>query len=323
MNRKILTVIAGIAATLALSPLSLTACASNTSDEPNTTAGVDNPIDPSSPTTPNSTDNPSNSNDKKYSDILNAVLTDEYYLDKIKNNDAVYFYSDLDFAPYPYPFLKKQGHDISKMNPKPILDCSTEIYFIDDNNEKLYMSVLVENENDYYTNYILSCILSQQEYSEITMLFEGNYAEAPFYVQELSAQKDITIESKVNITKSMYEGVNSKFKILEVVKEKMGSHIVVDIIYASTEGQIVKTLIRTRPLSYSIIGKPSSHITDELRSLNIQLRPSNMGCRNNIYDIGSIRIKDATNLDEFKSVFHKLTYLKLTAYSAKNTLIYS
>lgn len=154
----------------------------------------------SSPTTGIVTPDPNNN---KYSSIMQEVLSGNTYQQLIqKKREGVITKNEL--SPIPYHFLSSHGHDIAKIKSDE-LRCEVDTYLKDDDKTKLYVSVKVENPGHSLTNYLLTYILTEQEYKEYRMLHKGRYIQTPFYIQELDNQKTANLLSTISINKQCYE----------------------------------------------------------------------------------------------------------------------
>ena len=171
-------------------------------------------VDPNKPDTPTKTE-------KDYSglsQIMLNVLNDEYYNDLIRNDrymDAetgkLYSYSGRAYGAFPFAFLEDEGYDIEKIKDGSLY-CKSEFYL---KGNDMYMELKVENESstqNYLTNYILKYHVTDQEIKEINMLYVGlnqfdrvTYYQAPFYIQELTYDRDPEIISEAYITREALE----------------------------------------------------------------------------------------------------------------------
>lgn len=155
----------------------------------------------------------------EYSEILRNVLTKDYYSSLIaegkvlqsKGNQS--YRTANKFQAIPYGFLEDEGYDIDAIKNDE-LKCETDIFVLDG---ELYIACRVENKAsiDYYTHYVIKYSLTEKELSDLNLthqqLSEGGNTirtvsfQAPFFIQELSLQKNATVLSKAHITKESEE----------------------------------------------------------------------------------------------------------------------
>ena len=173
--------------------LSLGACGGN---------GTGNTTNPNGNQTQHGTTNYS-----QYSKLLQDVLTSEHYNFLIEQGKYAFGYrwDDFNIKEYPYAFLEKQGHDVDKIRSGE-LECTSDAYIIGNDTNTLRLATHVENENpngNYYTHYILEYKLSDKEYEDLYMLFDGEYIQAPLFIQEIANSKTAKIISAYNFDKSL------------------------------------------------------------------------------------------------------------------------
>ena len=153
---------------------------------------------------------------KKYSKILQTVLTDKYYTDLLDTYVAAReSQSTLEpdddiklnhkyYSACPLPFFKKQGHDITAII-NGNLNCGAKYFYKNSEPNNLYCYAQVENIGlsfNYYTCYLLKYSVTEQEKNDIELLYGINgyaYIQAPLFMQELSNQKTPQILNKSNI----------------------------------------------------------------------------------------------------------------------------
>lgn len=167
----------------------------------------------------------------KYSQVLQNVLTDNYYYSLISNaesHDYDFAYNNQKYQPIPYGFLEDQGFDIDKYKSHQ-LKCTSELYSI---NNDLYVELKAEIQasTNYMANYVLKYSLTEKEMDELGKLFsslyystfeDATYYQAPFFVQELSYLKEPEIKSVGYIT----DASNKNFEeFCDQEKYLAGSH---------------------------------------------------------------------------------------------------
>lgn len=137
-----------------------------------------------------------------YSETMRAVLESDAVATLISN-----YFSDptnADYLACPYAFLQKQGYDVAAVKQAPEnLFCRAQT---DGTSLTIYLRAQTDgteiNENyPYYTFYTIRYALTEQEKSELTLLFEGEYVEAPFYVQAIAQTKTEEILSELHVSK--------------------------------------------------------------------------------------------------------------------------
>lgn len=167
--------------------------------------------------------------------------------------------------PIPYKFLEKQGHDVSAIrNDK--LKCDSVAYVNEDDKSRLYLSVKAEStDKKYYTNYILSYPLTEQEYEDLYLLHMDKYIQAPLFIQELDNQKTARIESLVNVEIDTYERFETAVNQFKTVKGVFSNEVTSDIV--SVDEANLNISVYLRSLKSNKIGDMINKT--ELRELKI------------------------------------------------------
>lgn len=167
------------------------------------------------------TNNESNPNNpyREYSEILQNVLTDNYYNNLISQaeQDSSIAYMKNNFRALPFEFLKDEGFDVNKIRNDELTCFGTPITIGND----LYLALEVETKSaqNYYTTYILRYDVTNQEIEELKSVFASlsnyqisTYYQAPFYIQELDKLKEPEVISKsyiaVDAHKTCYEDIS-------------------------------------------------------------------------------------------------------------------
>lgn len=151
-----------------------------------------------------------------FSQVLRTVLTDDYYRNLVNEGEAKKAFGFLascstanKYQAIPYRFLEDEGYNITAILNNEIA-CETDVFVI---NNELYIACRVENKasTPYYTHYVIKYSLSEQELKDLNFVFKelpdgaNTYRtisyQAPFFIQELSNQKDAQVLSKNHITK--------------------------------------------------------------------------------------------------------------------------
>ncbi len=146
-------------------------------------------------------------NDYK-SEILTNVLQEKTYLEAITS----YAGNGIDprYYSFPYGFLNSQGIDPEQYrNGDKSCYCSA---YIEKGRRTLNFALRAETDEftegtPYYLCYTVSYELNEREYGEYELLHRGGYIEAPFFVQELSQQKQAQIIAQAKITSNAYDSI--------------------------------------------------------------------------------------------------------------------
>jgi len=205
----------------------------------------------------NDNNNQNNNNNQpdysKYSQILQTVLTDNTYNwliqeaeDDKENGDRTTYKQDNKYKSIPYGFLEDEGFDIEAIKSNQI-KCETETFILDDEPNTLYMTCRVENKasTDYYTHFVLKYNLTEQEIKDLNLVFknisQGYTAsyQAPFFIQELSIQKEAVKLSETNITKSSEEKAEKHIKDYARNNNKLDMSGFSNVVSATYLGEIV------------------------------------------------------------------------------------
>lgn len=182
----------------------------NPDPDPDPTPGKPTPVTPG--------------DDDDYSELLQNVLSSEYYnglIDKYKSSSKeVNTFKKAELNPFPYGFYKSQGYDLNAIYNDE-LDYTASKYIKDDEPNALYIATNIETKGskNYYTNYLLKYNLTKKESADLKMLFEGNYIQASFFLQELSYTQTPTIVSEYKIEINTYNGILNHLNDIEDIAE--------------------------------------------------------------------------------------------------------
>ncbi len=252
--------------------------------------------------------------ESKYSQILQTVLDSEYYNDLIdqsmKDNVAVFF-SDPNFAPIPYAFLQQNGFNVAAIRDRQ-LKCNTEMYFIGNDTNNLYMSVHVQNDESTITDYVLKYNITDKEYNDLQMLFEEDYIQAPLFIQELSNQKTASVQSKISLTKNAYDIAKKYFTKRSYFTNILNcSTLGFDITYLSTSSKEAKVNIRGTA--------DEENVFRELKTLEgVLMNSCHLSENNNIFDLDKVSF-DSGNVEELHKPGQTIHYLGLeSGYTVDN-----
>lgn len=271
------------------------------------------------------TSNHSNSTteNSKYSQILQNILSSEYYswlLDKAKENNDLY--DSAQFDPHPYAFLEDEGFDVEAIRNDEIA-CRTQSFVKENEPNNLYIATYVENKNgNYYTQYMLKYHLTDQEMQEYHKLHSSDnnkfYLEAVFLNNEISKLKDpvILASTKINITAhdkmcESFEGGNYGF----------GSYFMdVILMSCSTEKQEFRICLLPKMTTLN-------HMYSECKYGDIYLVEDAASIKMNgdvfmsPYSHGQFDYKEGTSPDDIKSIkmYHpqntRLKYYSIGQYT--------
>jgi len=147
-----------------------------------------------------------------FSQILQNVINDAYYANLIVDQQAwdgdltnSPAYKNAKYNAIPYGFLEDEGFDVNKIKNNQVISKS-DMYSIGND---LYIELRVETKasKNYYTNYLLKYTLTNQEMSELKVLFKQigtgrkkTFTQAPMFVQEMSYLKTPEVVSKAHIS---------------------------------------------------------------------------------------------------------------------------
>jgi len=307
-KRIVATVLAG---GIALSGLGMTGCTSCNPDPNNTNPPITNPGGDNGGTQDPGNNNGGNSGSQtpdysKYSQILQNVLTDPYYLDlesmeiaDKKIGSGRYSFNNPKFMALPYGFLEDEGYDIEQIK-KSNLYAKSEVYV---KNNDLFIELRAETKtganfykenSSYLTNYLIKYTLTDQEMKEVKALHQPldpfskkTYLQAPMFIQELSYLKNPEIISKAYITESSLDAFEQYCNDKNFVN---GSHRITYLGTINTEGTMYKQKFQTH------IPTDSSNIPNETRvkvALNtLYFTTNGSGCVN--YNSKNIHISTKT-----------------------------
>lgn len=239
---------------------------------------------------------------KEYCQILQTVLTGDYYKNLIDSQQYLHFNSPK-FNPAPFKFLEQQGHNMDSIK-KGTLMCDTYIYFVENNKNNLYMSVKTDNAAGDVTNYVLKYNITNKEYDDLKMLYAGNYIQAPLFIQEMDNQKTPTIESCVSVTYNTYNMLLNTFNTNNMKKIFNTNSIDIDITKLNTNRELE---IKARDKDI----ENATNNSHQLRKYEAKMSASvGLTCNNNIYNLLDIDI-NSDNFNEFSSTFQSINYFRI------------
>lgn len=238
---------------------------------------------------------------KEYCPILQTVLTSDYYNNLIDSQQYLHFNSP-EFNPAPFNFLEQRGHNMDSIK-KGTLMCDTYIYFVDNNKSDLYMSVKTDNAAGDVTNYVLKYSITNKEYDDLKMLYNGNYIQAPLFVQEMDNQKTPTIESCVSVTYKTYNMLYNNFNSTKMKNIFNSDSIDIDIVKLNTNYELGVNA-RNNDI------KDPVNNSQQLRKYSAKLDPSaGLTYKNDVFNLlnsGTI----SSNINEFSTTYQSINYFK-------------
>lgn len=239
---------------------------------------------------------------KEYCQILQTVLTSDYYNNLIDSQQYLHFNSP-EFNPAPFKFLEQQGHNMDSIK-KGTLMCDTYIYFVANNKNNLYMSVKTDNAAGDVTNYVLKYNITNKEYEDLKMLYAGNYVQAPLFIQEMDNQKTPTIESCVSVTYNTYKMLLNSFTANHIKDIFNSNYLDIDITKLNTDYKL-EVDVRDKNIEDPI---NNSH---QLRKYSATMRPSvGLTFNNNVYNMIQLDAR-YDNFNEFKTTHQSINYFKI------------
>ncbi len=275
--------------------------------------------DPSGDFNNPSADPDGNASTGQYSEILQNVLKNQSYYDaisKTKDQFGRIWTSYQIVQAIPYNFLAKQGHDVVAYKNDE-LDCESAAFIKGDDTNTLYVSVKAENEyagGNYYTNYILSYPLTHQEYSELYMLHDERYVQAPLFIQELDNEKIAKVESQTNIDTESFKKLTTSIQTWD--------NIIMNMFYSSTVCIDLTKVTDANHISLNIRDRRDRHygskMVNEGKIRNIDLEIDELGRPSLYNDI--LKITDAEKIKQLNKEEYKNNYIPIT-YFISNDII--
>ena len=153
--------------------------------------------------------NNQNQDISQYSQLLQNVLTDEYYnslIYEIENSNKS-VYSTGKYGAHPFAFLEDEGVDVEAIRAGT-LPCYTMSYVLENEPNNLYMYSRVTYPNEgYCENYVVKYTLTDKEMKDYHLMMSGSgsieyYIQAAFMNNEISETKkpEIVGYSKIKTT---------------------------------------------------------------------------------------------------------------------------
>lgn len=157
-----------------------------------------------------------------YSPTLQTVLKSEYYNSLIENGNQQEYTFDTGYnlvEAIPYNFLEQKGENLQLIKDGRA-GAHALLYTFDNEENNLYSRVELtydnEGTNDVLKQYLIKYDLSEypQEFAELKMLYQGQYAQANFLFQEIDKQIDpsnVELISEFGIYKNAYNSLLGRF----------------------------------------------------------------------------------------------------------------
>lgn len=208
------------------------------------------PVDPDNPNTPEEPTTPEVTHSQLLYDVLNNsdynTLIEEY-----QSNASVRNLQQYD--PIPYGFFEERGYNIADIK-NDTLRADAVAYIKDSEPNSLYIATKVEEtgyERPFYTCYTLKYTLTNEEVNDLNYIHENQAIQAPFFIQELSYQKEATIESEAYIEVAPYDAMVDDFSEYYSDQHEVAlntSEIDIDLINFSDIDNILTCTIRPRTI---------------------------------------------------------------------------
>ena len=259
-----------------------------------------------------------------YSPLLQDVLKSDYYNDLIaKAQKGKLEYTGTAeggeniIENIPYKFLESQGEDIYGIkNNDYFVGCYN--YVNNENKNELYTRIEIDFGTDektqYYKIYLIKHEITDKELKDFTMLTEGKYYQANFFIQELDNQREAELVNEFCINTKAYSTLKNKLNNNQEILAQLNNNTVSDYLITDFEEDEENSC---QYVNIQVISdaKNSSAVTDrvvlsakltlsEIRGLNI---------KNNIYNSESIIL-----LDQQVSSPTPITYFKNNPINIKN-----
>lgn len=179
-----------------------------TTTAPTTTTG---PSTTTSPTTTKPT-TPAVQRSEMFMNVVNSL----YYKDLIKSaKQNMDFYNTAYFDPHPYAFLEDEGYNTLAIKQGQ-LKGETYSYILNEEPNNLYIFTRIQNENDHYTNYLLTYELTDQEVKDYKYAHSKNGTfflyQAFFLNDEISRTRDPINVQIGDITEECLNGLKRSAK---------------------------------------------------------------------------------------------------------------
>lgn len=268
-----------------------------------------------------------NSEYAEFSEIMQGIFSNGYYYSLISvDKDYVdagltpKSYKNPKYNAVPYGFLKKEGFKIDEIKLGDLYSKSD--MYLEDNNLFIELRAEIKSSRNYLANYLLKYELTDQELTELTALFTSlsntekkTYYYAPFFIQELSNQRDPEVVSKAYITLDSIEASESYFRDKKLLTNTVSA------IYLGTEVNDINWSHHTYQFHRNLANPYKESPIGQMEIAKITLDSYGFGC----IEIDSNIVKINTNTlaydfwDENKTAFEQSikTVTYLTAENAK------
>lgn len=184
------------------------------------------------------------------SEILRAVLENDYYRNVASDYAVNGHFANQKFNPVPYGYLEQMGHDINAIKNNEI-KCFSQLYTKESAKNSLFVATRVECNDasqPYYACYTLEYKLSDKEMAEFLDIAYANYFEAILFLQEASYQKTPTVLGNTAVTVEEFEDIKEEFEKYEVAKTIFGTNkIAIDLLGFNQEDKTLQIQVRRPP----------------------------------------------------------------------------
>lgn len=156
-----------------------------------------------------------------YSSLIQGMLTDQDYRILLSNadNNPILLTSAY-FDPHPYAFLEDQSHNVEKIK-EGLLECNTQAFTKEEDPNALYIATYVENEGGYYSEYMLKFNLTEKEMEDYKTFHNKHFVQAVFLNDWISANKTVTIVSKMNVDIETHNGLAKTLVVNDKVLQNL------------------------------------------------------------------------------------------------------
>ncbi len=178
--------------------------------------------------------NNQNQDISQYSQLLQNVLTDEYYnslIDEIESTKN-FVACNAKYGAHPFAFLEDEGVDVDAIRAGT-LPCSTMSYVLENEPNNLYIYSRVTHPNEgYCENFIVRYTLTDKEMADYHLINAGNggveyFVQAAFMNNEISETKTPTIVGKSKVKTTSFEEMCEKADAAKLYEMGIGEILVV------------------------------------------------------------------------------------------------
>ncbi len=169
-----------------------------------------------------SDENEEESEEGRYSKILQNVLDNEYYNNLIDTAKAGNpdLYESAKFAPHPYGFLEDEGYDVEAIKNGEI-ECLSHPFVIQEEPNSLYIMVRTSTDATVYTHYLIKYDLTDKEMEDYQMVHEKSFIQACFMNDMISQMKTPTVISEEKLTVKAGQNLMKALKQIKYMSQKL------------------------------------------------------------------------------------------------------